>query len=320
MLPAVCTSCRHRRNAICTASTGLANIHFMQTCPINLPLLNEPTPAEPLTPVIAPLRNIPTHAKPWEGNKPWSRHKITTIIPVLEHTPLLDLVIESIRLQTVSSLIILVDTGSIETTSHLDSLRAFDLEVLSIRSQGWQHPSWPVAAAIDTAWSLVNTEYVFLTHNDCILKRQSALADLKTLCQTFKAVGHQISPRRYVGWEKELGHTFTMLHVPTCDDIGMSWNMRAYCRVTGRPLDPMVCGPNDPDTERFMNWHLQRANIVPHFTGTEQNHSRTNDDWIDHCRSLTSTTLYDSRKAAICREWEADAIEIAIRRHALWKK
>lgn len=316
----VCVSCVYQRNSICTKSPGIANLAILSTCPIGNAFDTVRAPSlGAVIPCIAPIRRNGTIGVPWEGNKPWSRYSVTTIIPVLEWTPLLDTVIEALRLQSTPPLIVLVDTGSIETTDKLSSLRSIDLEVLSIRSQGWKHPSWPVAAALDTAWSIVSTEFVFLTHNDCVLKTQTALTEMQNLCKQYKAVGHQITPRRYSGWEKELGHTCTMLHVPTCDSIGMSWNMRAYCQITGRPMDPMVCGPNDPDTERFMNWHLQRANIIPHFIGTEKNHERTNDVWIDHCRSSTSAGLYDSGKAKVCAEWEQDAITQARKRHALWK-
>lgn len=202
----VCVSCVYRRNSICTKSPGIANLAILSTCPIGNAFDTVRAPSlGAVIPCIAPIRRNGTIGVPWEGNKPWSRYSVTTIIPVLEWTPLLDTVIEALRLQSTPPLIVLVDTGSIETTDKLSSLRSIDLEVLSIRSQGWKHPSWPVAAALDTAWSIVSTEFVFLTHNDCVLKTQQHLQRCKISVSNTKLSAIKSPPEDTVAGRKSLG-------------------------------------------------------------------------------------------------------------------
>lgn len=271
--------------------------------------------------VIAPLRGRLTKTKPWEGSSPWHGHRVTAIIPTLEWSELLELAVESMLLQTDRPLIAIVDTGSVETTARLQAMRSHNqIEVLSIPHQGWIHPSEPVACGIEAAWACVHTPFAFLGHNDCLLKRRELLAEMVALTQRHKAVGYRITPRPYKEWHTELGHTCTMLDVEAMDQIGMSWNMRAFATVTGQSLDPAVCGANKVDTERFMNFKLRQAGIVPHFIGHEENHRRTNDESIDHCRSRTSGILYSPHHAAQSAVWEADAIIQAKLRHAQWTR
>lgn len=282
---------------------------------------DKPTPpTRPCPIVIAPRRNEATTAKPWEGSRPWDNSQVTAIIPVLERSEMLDMVMESLLLQTQPPLIYLVDTGSIETTAALQSLRQSNtVEVLSVRLQGWIHPSEPVAAALDAAWPCVHTPFAFLCHDDTIFKDRQLLEKMTALTRLHAAVGYQITERPYPEWKTELGHSCTMLDVAIMDRIGMRWNMRAYSHATGKPLDPSVCGPNDPDTEREMNRLLHLHGIVPFFIGAEQNHRRTNDAMMDHCRSLTSGILYSPERAAVSSQWSADAVEQAKQRHATWR-
>lgn len=270
--------------------------------------------------MISPLRGQPASSKPWEGSRPWVGHRVTAIIPTLEWSELLELSVESLLLQTERPLIIIVDTGSVETRARLQAMRSRNsVEVLSIPMQGWIHPSEPVACALDAAWSCVHTPFAYLTHNDCILKRRELLAEMVDLTAAHKAVGYRITERPYPEWITELGHTCTMLDVAAMDRIGMSWNMRAFANVTGQSLDPAFCGANKVDTERFMNFKLREAGITPHFIGVERNYERTNDANIDHCRSRTSGLLYSPTHSAKAEKWESDAIVNARERMAEWR-
>ena len=229
--------------------------------------------------------------------------------------------VESLLLQTVAPLVILIDTGSVETTAKLDSMRTRNqIEVISIRSSGWKHPSMPVASALNAAWSMVATPYCHLGHNDVILKRRNLMEEAIGLAAIHKAVGYQISPRNYAGWERELGHTFTVLDVKAMDMIGLSWNMREYCHQTGKPMNPHLGTGNDPDTERQMNRLLALNGINPHFIGHERNYERTNDDQIDHVRSRTSGLLYSPTHSAKAELWESDAITQARLRHSSYAR
>lgn len=245
---------------------------------------------------------------------------MTAIIPTLEWSVLLELVVVSLLLQTEPPLVMIVDTGSERTTDKLQAMRSRNrVEVISIPLQGWIHPSEPVASAIEAAWSCIHTPYAYLTHDDCIAKRRGLLAEMVAQTTTHKAVGYRITERPYPEWRTELGHTCLMLDVAAMDRIGMSWNLRAFATVTGQSLDPEVCGPNKVDTERFMNLKLRQAGIIPLFIGEELNYERTNDKNIDHCRSRTSALLYSPEHAAKTQPWVNDAIHEANLRHAEWK-
>lgn len=269
--------------------------------------------------VIAPLRGTATAQRPWEGTRPWEGRKVTAIIPTLEWSTLLALAVESLLLQTEPPLVMIVDTGSVRTTDKLQAMRRRNqIEVISIPLQGWIHPSEPVASAIEAAWVCIHTPYAYLTHDDCIAKRRELIAEMVDQTATHKAVGYRITERPYPEWRTELGHTCLMLDVAAMDRIGMSWNLRAFATVTGESLNPEVCGPNKVDTERFMNFKLRQAGIVPLFIGEELNYERTNDANIDHCRSRTSSLLYSPPHAAKSKLWTVDAIHEATLRHTEW--
>jgi hypothetical protein len=232
----------------------------------------------------------------------------------------LELAVESLLLQTVAPFVILIDTGSVDTTAKLDAMRTRNqIDVISIRSSGWKHPSMPVASALNAAWSMVATPFCHLGHDDAILKRRDLMAEAIELAAIHKAVGYQISPRNYAGWERELGHTFTVLDVKAMDMIGLSWNMREYCHQTGKPMNPHLGTGNDPDTERQMNRLLALNGIAPHFMGFERNYERTNDENLTHVRSRTSSLLYSPTHAKKSAAWEAEALVAAASRHEEWR-
>lgn len=275
--------------------------------------------------VIAPYRH--KCKAPWEGTAPWTHSPVSVIIPVLELNETLPTVIALLQKQTVRPLIYIVDTGSIRTTAELEALRSPSVEVLHLRTQGWPHGSWPVSAALDAAWGCINTPYAFLTHDDCFLQKQTTLSELMALCSIHKAVGHQISPRTYEGWQNEFGHTCLMLSVPDMDAINMTWNFRKWGVAVGKSIVSSKCLPNKPDTETMMN-HLLHVNGLtpsfnappgkPLFIGTEQNAVRNIDPWIDHCRSMTCGMLYSMEHYQKVKLWVQDAMAQANERLASW--
>lgn len=316
----ICSTCENRRGFVCTvATTGTGSVNHMTACPIGL------FPTDPATCRIAPYRS--GSGKRWEGSAPWRNKQVSVILPILEYGETLDLVLECLRRQTIEPIIYIVDTGSISTTDRILALRNATTEVIQLRLQGWYHPSWPVAAALDAVWGCINTPYAFLTHDDCFVKQQDTFSRLIPLAVRHHAVGHQISQRTYPGWQKEFGHTFLMLNVKSMDHIRLTWNMRTWSAITGNTLDPTLAMPNHPDTESMMNLQLHRNQMIPSFSpdvgqplflGTEENYERNDNDWFDHCRSLTGSSIYSPEHYEKALKWTKEAMTACRERLATW--
>jgi hypothetical protein len=232
-------------------------------------------------------------------------------------------VIELLRLQTVRPFIMVIDTGS--TPDHLEQverLRAPDVEVHCLRFAPLLHSSDPVAIAQDLAFSRIQTPYAFCTHSDCFLMRRDLLAYMIELCRTRSpAVGYQISPRQYRGWETELGHTCLMVDVGVMDQHRIGWSQSRYCRLIGRPHtapDPARY-PNDPDTEKQFNWGLKHAGITPYIMGTEANYEFNRNPDFDHVRSFTSAKAYSPNHFAKTAPWMVEALADARARIEKWR-
>lgn len=273
----------------------------------------------------SPLKGVQHHFKPWEGNlskKPWE-YDVTAVIPTLGTPETLSLCIELLRLQSVRPFIIICDTGSKgEDLFFTENLVAPDVEVHSIRLHGVRHPSDYPAMAMDVAFALCRTEYLFATHADVFLRRQNFLEDLVELCKTKSpVVGYQLSPRNHKDWKGMVSHTATMFHMPTMDRIGFGWNLRRLCNQYGLvDYSPTPSRPNWPDTEILGNYLLRKHGIQPHLIGEEDNNERTLDDNIDHVRSFTSLKLYGGlnyKKA--CEIFNKKAKVEALERIKSWK-
>ena len=157
------------------------------------------------TDLIAPCG----HVNAWEGaiaKKP-SEYNITAVVPHLNTPEILGTCVQLLNLQTEKPYILIVDTGSSdETCAIIESLRAENVEIHYIKSHSWRHPSEPVSAAQDLALILCKTKYMFCTHADCFLKKQTLLSEWLDLMSKYSVVGYRISPRTYPGWVHEFGH------------------------------------------------------------------------------------------------------------------
>jgi len=271
------------------------------------------------------MRNSFTTQKPWEGscaNKPWS-HKVTAVIPCMDTFEPLEICIKLLQLQTEVPFITIVDTGSSsDIYSKIESLRSENVEVHCLRLNGVLHPSDFPAMAMDLAFSLCRTPFLFATHADVFLKRKDFLADLIEFCENKSpVVGYEISPRMHEDWHGMVSHTATMYHMPTMDKIGFGWSLRRLCNTFGivdsRPDPKRPCWP---DTELLGNYLLRRNKIEPYLVGTEENFKRTNDDNIDHFRSYTSGKLYSNSYFKMASEWYEDARINALERMCEWVK
>lgn len=142
---------------------------------------------------IAPLRGsgINTTQAPWEGSdtkKPWN-YKITAAVPALDTFETLEICIELLRLQTEKPYIMVIDTGSRgEQLEKMKTLQAPDVEVHFLQLNAVQHPSDFPAMAMDIAFAMCRTEFIFATHADCFLRKRTFLAEMLDMVQTISPV------------------------------------------------------------------------------------------------------------------------------------
>jgi glycosyltransferase involved in cell wall biosynthesis len=275
---------------------------------------------------IAPLRGqgINTTQAPWEGNlkkKPWD-YQITVAIPTLDTAETLEICIELLRLQTEKPYILVLDTGSKGAQyEKIRNMQADDLEVHSLRLNGVQHPSDFPAMAMDVAFSLCRTEFIFATHADCFLRKKNFLTELLTISKNNSpVVGYEMSPRAHNDWKGMVSHTATLYHMPTMDKIGFGWSLRRLCNMYNiKDYKPSPLRPNWPDTEILGNYILRFYKIKPHLIGHEENFKRQVDENIDHVRSYTSGKLYSPGYYEQASEWFKCAKEEALERITEWK-
>jgi glycosyltransferase involved in cell wall biosynthesis len=274
---------------------------------------------------ISPAYGASTDKSPWEGfceKKPWD-YEVTAVIPCLNTPETIPLCIELLRLQTNRPFIMLIDTGSTERNfARIEELRSEDVEVHSIRLNGVRHPSDYPAMAMDAAFSLCRTEYLFATHSDCFLRRREVLQDFLNLCkEKSPVVGYELSPRAHEDWVGMVSHTASMYHMPTMDKIGFGWSLRRLCNRYGIvDYKPNPNKPNWPDTEILGNYILKENEITPHLVGKEGNQCRTLDDNIDHFRSYGAAKMYSPEYYPKVLEWYHLAKKEAIVRIEEWSR
>jgi len=272
----------------------------------------------------SPIYGDLTIDKPWEGSvkkKPWD-YKVSAVIPCLNTFETLEICIEILRLQTVKPFIIIIDTGSLEEEMEkVKTLKDEDVEVHSISLNGVRHPSDYPAMAMDLAFTLCRTPYLFATHADCFLRKRTLIEELLGLCRNASpAVGYELSPRAHNDWKGMISHTASMYDMKIMDQINFSWSLRKLCNrfnVVDYSPDPMK--PNWPDTEILGNYVLRENNIKPLLIGKEENQVRTLDENIDHFRSYTAAKMYSPKYFEKTKEWFEDAKTEAIKRIIEWK-
>ena len=257
--------------------------------------------------------------------KPWE-YACEAWIPVLDTPNTMEYVIELLRLQTKRPYIVLVDTGS--TKENFEKLEdqfggCEDIEIHRFRFKAVKHSSDYPAFAMDLAMSVCRTEHIFHTHSDVFLKRRNVIEELLMLTDEFRPlVGYRMTPRKHADWQKMVSHTCTMMHIPTMDKHSIANSLRKLCNRKGLPFVKNVpeMGDNWPDTEILFNYMLWEHGITGKIIGEEQNHIRTVDDRIDHCRTRTAADLYSPQARDVRKQWVDDAIEQAQKRIELWKK
>lgn len=272
---------------------------------------------------VTPLYGVLTERDPWQGwcdRKPWD-YEVTAVIPCINTPETLPVCIELLRLQTTRPFIMIIDTGSIEENlKEIESIRADDVELHILRLNGVRHPSDYPAMAMDMAFSLCRTEYLFATHADCFLRKKTLLREFIDLCkEKSPAVGYELSPRAHEDWKGMLSHTASMYHVPTMDKIGFGWSLRRLCNRYGIvDYKPDPNKPNWPDTEILGNYIMRENNITPFLVGPEGNQCRTLDENIDHFRSYGAAKMYSPGYFPQVSEWYQSARRDALERIKKW--
>jgi hypothetical protein len=217
---------------------------------------------------VAPSRGVPVKDKPWEGTlarKPWD-YPITAAIVHRDTSGWLAAAIDLLRAQTVRPYILVIDTGSEpeaqEELAELDQVD--DVEVHYIRSKAYRGSSQPVAVAMDVAFALCQTEFLFSTHTDVFPTRPDLIeTTLEPCSQRLPVVGWQMSERK--GWPVELwkrtpSHTATCYHMPTMRELRVLWNMTLAAEVLG--LKPGEIRGGFPDTESMLGLILAAHGIT----------------------------------------------------------
>ena len=273
---------------------------------------------------FAPLRGMMASKRPWEGScatKPWN-YTVTAAIPVIDTYEQVEICIRLLNLQTIRPYILVIDTGSTpEEYAKIESLRSDNIEVHAIRLNGVLHPSDFPAMAMDLAFTLCRTPFLFATHADCFLKKRDFLESLLTLCPAKSpVVGYELSPRNHSDWRGMVSHTATMYHMPSMDKIGFGWSQRRLCNLYDmEDYRPNVLRPNWPDTEILGNYILRMYKVKPHLIGHDKNFQRQTDENIDHFRSFTSGKLYNPDYYETANGWFQDAKAAALARIAAWE-
>lgn len=273
---------------------------------------------------ISPCDGETTINKPWEGSiskKPWE-YKITAAIPLSRTNETIKYCVELLRLQTIKPYILLIDTGSNDKEiEELKKLRDKDLELHCISLNSVRHPSDYPAMAMDLAFVLCRSDYLFATHADCFLRRRNFLESMLKLCkEKSPAVGYQISPRSHEDWVGMISHTASIYDMKIMDKINFAWSLRKLCRQYDiEDYTPNPMSPNWPDTEILGNYILRENNIKPFLIGEEENNSRTIDENIDHFRSYTAAKMYSPKHYEKALNWFEDATNEAKKRIIKWK-
>lgn len=264
--------------------------------------------------------------RPWEGEcpvKPWD-YQVTAVVPCRDTTETLSTCLQLLRLQTVRPYLLVIDTGSGDAEAgRLRSFQAEDCEVHFLRPNAVRHPSDPPAMAMDLAFAVCQTEYLFATHSDCFLRRRDFLEDLIVrMAQAGSPVaGYEISPRAHQDWRGMVSHTATMFHMPAMYRIGAGWGLRRLATLFGvEDHSPCPSRPGWPDTEILINYLLRHNKLKPVLVGSEQNFTRTLDENIDHFRSYTSSKMYNPDYFREAEGWFRRALADAEGRIEAWKK
>jgi hypothetical protein len=234
-----------------------------------------------------------------QGRKPWesqarrqpSEYKVTVAIPHRGTPRLLRLCVGFLKRQTEAPYICIADTGTSEAIlPEVLALRDVGVEVHLIACNGTDHAVAAACYAMDTLLTVCRTEYLWCVHSDCFVTRRTMLAELLAMADGGKnpCIGYQTIPKpNSPGFDSSrmVSHTCTLLHVPTLDDLDVTWSMRRLQRqAKGRPVEL--------DTEMALNYRLLDRGIRPIILGPETLDEMEIDANRVHLRAATARGMY----------------------------
>lgn len=251
---------------------------------------------------------------------PWD-YRVQLVLPHIDTIEQLEAIIPLWNLQTVVPWICVVDTG----TSRDQWDRLLDLthkysnvEVHFVCGREYFHASEPVSTALDVATARCQQEYQLHSHVDVAPMSRLLVETWMAHCVSANpVVGFEISPRDEKQgklrdmWRGMVGHTITMLHMPTIDQQPIPWRLTLGHQQFG--MDEST------DTEVPFNLHLREQGIEPLLLGSDINYERQTNEWFDHCRSYPSSKMYSPSYFATAEEWMKDWLQQARLRAAQWQ-
>ncbi len=248
-----------------------------------------------------------------------SSYRICAAIPHFDTLEPLRACVNLLQNQSVRPYIVIVDTGSPKKVcDKMQDVFGDDVEIHFMRAHGWTHASEPVAAALDLAQAICRSPLMFHTHADCFLRDRRFLERWGKVCNANNPViGYRMSDRSWATneWEWMVGHTATMLYMPTIHRIGATWSYQRVHALGYRSVEGIS---GWPDTETAFNHALRNAGIIPQFIGDDVNHKRQTDAQIDHVRSYAGSSIYSEAYHATATEWMKAALSEARHRAREW--
>lgn len=189
----------------------------------------------------------------------------------------------------------------------------------SLPHRNWRHPSERVAVACELTQLTAGTEFVLFSHVDVFPRRRDLIAWLRSQCSADRpVVGYEISPRTMhpgrmaTEWRGMVGHTLTMIHLPTIRAACVTWAYdSAFFHFGWTAADHW-------DTEVTFNLCLRDAGITPHLVGHDENYKHKVDEWHGHARSYPSAVLSGAKHRDVAAKWVRDEIAQARQRVAEW--
>ena len=322
----VLPDCTSRDTAIEIAKRHMANCD--RVIVLNSMTMPDLSAGEPLKSVPftdwAPVRGGVSGEGAWTGArevKPWD-FACEVTIPVLDASDTLPMVIELLRAQSIKPFISLIDCGSTPKEHNwLESLRADDIELHTLRFNGVRHLSDFPAASLDLAFSICRSPVLVAMHSDVFLRQRTSLEQLVEMCDyKHPAVGFQMTKRDFPGWADAITHSFAAFYMPRMDDIGGGWSLRRAARLAGRPDGHRHNGPMGSfmDTETCLALVLKEAGVDSTFIGTEENFEMTVHPLVRHVRTLTGGRLYSPAHAMKAEGWLKEALAEAAMNLAEW--
>jgi len=238
---------------------------------------------------------------------------ITIVIPTIANSPTLETAIKGWQWQDTPVQIIVIDTG----TERIDAMRLEaaihqpnKVDIVRLAPRIWKRLSSRVAAAIDLAIAITETELAILTHDDVFVKTRDTITKLKAALyrRNTVAAGYEMSPRSHITdqWKGMVSHTLTILNVHDIRAENLRWSLRD----AEVHKDCEHHGPAWPDTETAFGLRMNELGLTPEFVGHETNDPHFEDDWICHRRSLTSHRFLWPELAAKDDAWQQQTIAL----------